>query len=87
MRGFRRVIYSGVTTNHLAELVERIVVQHGDLSGLYQVVAAPISKYDLLVGIREAFGLDVEIVPDEAEVSDRSMRGDKLRAAIGYEAP
>ena len=51
------------------------------------MVAAPISKYDLLVGIREAFGLDVEIVSDETEVSDRSMCGDKLRAAIGYEAP
>lgn len=87
VRGFRRVIYSGVTTNHLAELVERIVLRHPDLSGLYQVVAAPISKYDLLRSIRDACGLDIEIEPDETEVSDRSLRGEKLRAAIGYEAP
>jgi len=87
VRGFRRVIYSGVTTNHLAALVERIVLRHPGLSGLYQVAAAPISKYDLLVGIRDAYGLDIEVSPDDSEISDRSMRGDKLRAAIGYVAP
>ncbi|HYW45060.1 MAG TPA: SDR family oxidoreductase [Bryobacteraceae bacterium] len=87
VRGFRRVIYSGVTTNHLAELVERIVLRHPDLSGLYQVVSAPISKYDLLLAIRDAYRMDIEIAPDESEISDRSMRGDKLRAAIGYQAP
>lgn len=87
VRGFRRVVYSGVTTNHLAELVERIVAQHADLTGLYQVVSAPISKYDLLVAIRDAYGMDIEITPDDAERSDRSMRGGKLREAIGYRAP
>lgn len=87
VRGFRRAIYSGVTTNHLAELVERIVRRHGDLHGLYQVVSEPISKYDLLLGLREAYGLDIEIAPDDAEISNRGMRGDKLRAAIGYQAP
>jgi len=87
VRGFRRVIYSGVTTNHLAELVERIVLRHPGLTGLYQVVSAPISKYDLLLAIRDAYRMDIEIAPDESEISDRSMRGDKLRAAIGYQAP
>ncbi len=87
VRGFRRVIYSGVTTNHLAELVERIVLRHANLGGLYQVVSAPISKYDLLLAIRDAYGMDIEITPDETEISDRSMRGDKLRAACGYQAP
>ena len=87
VRGFRRVIYSGVTTNHLAALVERMVARHGDLSGLYQVVSTPISKYGLLAAIRDAYGLDIEISPDDSEISDRSMRGDRLRAAIGYGAP
>jgi dTDP-4-dehydrorhamnose reductase len=87
VRGFRRVLYSGVTTNHLAGLVERIVLDHGHLAGLYQVVSAPISKYDLLRSIRDAWRLDIEIEPDETEASDRSMCGEKLGAAIGYRAP
>jgi dTDP-4-dehydrorhamnose reductase len=87
VHGFRRVIYSGVTTNHLAELVERIVLHHPALAGLYQVAAAPISKHDLLCLVRDAYILDIEIVPDDTEISDRSMSGGKLRAAIGYVAP
>lgn len=87
VRGFRRVIYSGVTTNHMADLVGDIILNHSDLNGLYQVVSQPISKYDLLCLIRNAYSLDVDITPDEEERSNRSMSGEKLRRAIGYEAP
>ncbi len=87
VRGFRRVIYSGVTTNHLAALVIDIIRNHPDLSGVYQAVSRPISKYELLCLLREAYGLDVEIEPDDTEQSDRSMCGEKLRRTIGYEPP
>lgn len=85
--GFKRVIYSGVTTNQMATLVGDVIEKHTNLSGLYQVVADPINKHDLLSLIRDAYQLDVEIIPDEQVISDRSMKGDKLRAAIGYVSP
>jgi dTDP-4-dehydrorhamnose reductase len=87
IQGYRRVIYSGVTTNHLADLVADIIRNHSDLNGLYQVVSRPISKYDLLCLLRDAYWLNVEITPDDAEQSDRSMSGEKLYRAIGYRAP
>jgi dTDP-4-dehydrorhamnose reductase len=37
--------------------------------------------------LRDAYKLDVEIVPDEREVSDRSMAGEKFLRATGYEPP
>jgi len=87
VRGFRRVMYSGITTNEMAEVVSRVVRDSSGLSGLYQVVSEPISKYDLLCLIRDAYGLDVEVEPEDLEVSDRSMVGDLFRAASGYRAP
>jgi len=87
VRGFRRVIYSGVTTNYMADLVCRIVSEYPTLSGLYQVTGPAISKYDLLCMIRDAFRLDIKIVPDENEVSDRSMIGDRFLQATGYRSP
>ena len=87
VRGFKRVIYSGVTTNYMADLVYRIVSEHPTLSGLYQVSSTAISKYDLLCMIRDAFRLDIEIIPDEKEVSDRSMVGDAFLRATGYRPP
>ena len=69
----------------MADLVCRIVSEHPTLSGLYQVTSPAISKYDLLCMIRDAFRLDIEIVPDENEVSDRSMVGDAVLA--GHRLP
>jgi len=87
VRGFKRVIYSGVTTNYLADMVCRIVSEHPSLSGLYQVAGPAITKHDLLCMIRDAFRLDIEVVPDENEVSDRSMIGDRFLQATGYPSP
>lgn len=86
-KGFRKVIYSGVTTNHIAELVGKIIIDHPRLSGLYQVTAPPITKHDLLTRLRDAYNLDVEIVPDDSEISDRSMNGECFRKATGYREP
>lgn len=87
VKGFKRVIYAGVTTNQMAEVVTDVIRRDPPLSGLYQVVSDPISKYDLLCLLRDTYRLDIEIVPDETIVSDRSMKGDKLRDAIGYHSP
>ena len=85
--GIQRVIYSGVTTLELAELVTLIVLRFPALSGLYQVASEPISKYDLLCLLKDAFRVAVEIVPEDTTISDRSMKGDKLRQAMGYQCP
>lgn len=87
VKGFARVIYSGVTTNYLADLVGNLLSDHPALSGLYQVAGPAISKLRLLCMLRDAYKLDVEIVPDEREVSDRSMAGEKFVRATGYEPP
>ncbi|HWE86994.1 MAG TPA: SDR family oxidoreductase [Terracidiphilus sp.] len=87
VQGYRKSIYSGVTTNHLAEIVLDIVLHHPHLSGLYQIAAHPISKCDLLLLLKEAYALDVAICPVDGEESDRSMDGSKLSAAIGYDCP
>jgi dTDP-4-dehydrorhamnose reductase len=85
--GYHKVIYSGVTTNHLAELVAAIIADHPELNGLYQVASDPITKYDLLGLVRDAYKLDIRIEPNDREVSDRSMKCEKLRQAIGYQCP
>ena len=60
----------------------RIIADHPGLAGLYQVASAPIAKHDLLVRLRDAYRLSVDIAPDDGFFCDRSMRGDKLRDAI-----
>jgi dTDP-4-dehydrorhamnose reductase len=87
VRGYRKSIYSGVTTNHLAEVVAGIILHHPQLQGLYQVASVPISKYDLLCLLREAYALDVAIDPVDGEYANRSMDGSRFRGATGYVCP
>lgn len=87
VRGFTRVIYSGLTTNEFVPVVDRLITHHRGLSGLYQVASEPLSKHDLLRLIADAFRLDVRITPTAEPVSDRSFSGTKFTAATGYVAP
>lgn len=84
VRGFTQAWWSGVTTNHLARLVGEIITEHPYLSGLFHVSSGRISKYDLLCRVKAAYGLPIEVTPDDSFVCDRSLRGERLREAIGY---
>ena len=73
VHGYTQAIYSGLTTNALAHLIADLVEKHPDLSGLYHVASQPISKYELLVKIRNAMHLDIEIIPEREFFCDRSL--------------
>jgi dTDP-4-dehydrorhamnose reductase len=73
VRGFRRVMYSGVTTIEMAKVVARIIDDHPKLTGLFHVASEPITKHDLLGLVRDAYGLRIVIEPDDTEVSDRDL--------------
>ena len=87
VRGFRRAIFSGLTTEALAELLATLICEHRELTGIRHVASAPISKHDLLGMLREAYGLDVQIVADDEMICDRSLDGTKLERETGVRAP
>lgn len=87
VRGFRRAIFSGVTTLELARLVRDHVLPRPDLRGVYHVGAEAISKFDLLTLIGRIYGHDVPIEPDDTLVIDRSLDSSRFRLATGYRAP
>jgi dTDP-4-dehydrorhamnose reductase len=87
IRGYRRAIYSGVTSNYLADLVATIIKCYPDISGLYHVATEPISKYELLRLLRAAYAVDIAIEPSDDEVCDRSMLGAKFQQATGINLP
>lgn len=85
--GYTRAFYSGVTTNYMAELVGRIIREQPRLAGLHHVSSSIITKYELLLLLRQAFAMDVEISPDDSFFCDRSMRGERFVSATGYQTP
>lgn len=87
VRGFTRAIFSGLTTDELARVILRHILPNPGLHGVWQVSVAPISKHDLLVLLRDAYGRDIRIEPDASLVLDRSLDSTRFRAAIGYIPP
>jgi dTDP-4-dehydrorhamnose reductase len=87
VKGFTKAIFSGLPTVVLAELVRDVIVARPELHGLYHVAAAPIAKYDLLQLVAEVYGKQIDIVPSDALVIDRSLDAGRFHAATGYTAP
>ena len=87
IQGYRRAIFSGFTTPEMARIVGMLLSEHPRLSGTLQVSSAPISKYELLLLIRQVYGIDVEILPDDTVEIDRSLDSTRFRRLTGYEPP
>lgn len=87
VRGFTRAIFSGLPTNELVHVIIHHVLPHPELSGVWHVGAAPISKHDVLLLLREAYGRTIQILPDPEPVLDRSLDSSRFRAATGYTPP
>ena len=85
--GYTRAVYSGFTTRAMARIVRSILVDHPQLEGLWQVSSDPIAKYDLLLLMRDAYGLDVEVVPDDQVRIDRSLDSSRFRALTAFVPP
>jgi len=84
---FSRVIFSGLPTVVLAQIIRDYVIPKPKLFGVYHVAAEPISKFDLLKLIAEIYGKTIELIPVDRPVCDRSLNPARFYAATGYEAP
>lgn len=85
--GYRRAIFSGLTTTEMGRLIESILLKYPSASGLYQVSSDPISKYDLLTLIKRRLKLPIDIVPDDIFVCDRSLDSTRFRRDFRYTPP
>jgi dTDP-4-dehydrorhamnose reductase len=55
--------------------------------GLYHVSSEPISKYALLVLIRDTLGIKLQILEDKEFRCDRSLKSDRFRDEFRYTPP
>lgn len=87
VKGFRKAVFSGFTTNEMARIILKMLRDHPEASGVYQVSSAPINKFDLVSGIARRLKPDLAVVPDDAVVIDRSLDSSRFRALFAYTPP
>lgn len=87
VKGFTKAIYTGFTTLEMSRIIEKLLIEYPDASGVYHVSSDPINKYELLLLFREKLGHDIEIVPDDSFCCDRSLVSTRFRGDFNYTPP
>ena len=87
VKGFRNVMFSGLTTLELSRIITEYILPRPDLVGLLNISSVTISKFELLTLIAKCYHLPVEVVPDDTIVIDRSLDSTRFQSLTGYEPP
>jgi dTDP-4-dehydrorhamnose reductase len=84
VRGFKRAVFSGFTTAALADIIGNVISKHSQLRGVWHVAAEPINKFELLSLVKQAFGLNIEIMAEDSFICDRSLNAERFRRETGW---
>jgi len=87
VKGFTKAIFSGVPTAVLAQIMRDHVIPNPAMRGVWHVSAGPITKFDLLQLVAAEYGKDIQIVPYDQLVIDRSLDSSRFREATGWTPP
>ncbi|MDE2313577.1 MAG: SDR family oxidoreductase [Elusimicrobia bacterium] len=87
IKGFRKAIFTGLSTNRFAETIAALIADFPKLRGLYHVSSEAVSKYDLLLLMKEAYNVPVDIEPEDAFVCRRDLNGTRFEKETGLKAP
>ena len=85
VKGYDKAIFSGVTTLELSKILINVVLKKNSPSGLFQAASEPINKFKLLVLIKKVYEKDIEILPSDEIVINRSLDGSHFNNIFKYE--
>src|SRR5205814_719017 len=82
--GYTHAVFSGFTTLALGRIISNVMENYPQLCGVYQVSSDPVTKFDLLMGLRNTFNVPVEIEPRSDITIDRTLDSSRFRQATGF---
>ena len=87
IEGYQKAIFSGFPTVYLAQIIAYYILPNSSLSGLFHVSAKPIDKFTLLSLVADIYEHDIEIIPNNDVIIDRSLNSQKFRKLTGFVPP
>jgi len=87
IKGYSNVIYSGITTIKMAEIILLLIKDYPKLNGLFNISAKPISKYDLLNLFKINFHINTVIENDNSYISNKNLISNKIFSKIQMNQP
>jgi len=83
VKGYTHVKWSGVTTLECAKFIGWVI--NNDLNGLIHLFSEKISKYNLLNIVKEVYGKNIKINPDDSIKLDQTLNTSRLD--VNYNTP
>jgi dTDP-4-dehydrorhamnose reductase len=87
VNGYAHALFSGLTTLEIARVVEMILLNDVDTSGIWHLAGPKISKLELLGIFNKKLDLNLTITPDNSVICDRSLIGSALSAKLSFITP
>ena len=87
IKGYRKAIFSGLTTLELSNVILKYVLTDNSLNGIIHISNVPISKFDLLNLVSRVYKKSIIISPDDNLILDRSLNSRKFLEHSGYNPP
>lgn len=84
VKGYLNSIFTGFPTIEIADIIYKKIL-NSNLTGLYHVSSNPISKFDLLKIVNKIYGKNIEIIPFENKIENRSLNSEKFRNLTNYQ--
>lgn len=85
--GYSKVLYSGITTVRMGKILSKILNDGIHLSGIYNISSIPISKFQLLSKLSNAFDLNVDISENQNIKSNKVLISKKFTEITGIKPP
>tara|TARA_A100000164_G_scaffold382143_1_gene438953 strand:- start:5733 stop:6602 length:870 start_codon:yes stop_codon:yes gene_type:complete len=87
IKGYRKAIFSGLTTLELSNVILKYVLTNNTLNGIVHISNVPISKFDLLNLVSRIYKKSIIISPDDNLIIDRSLNSKTFIEKTGYIPP
>ena len=87
IEGYSKAFYSGITTVRMGMILNQILKNNLNLSGIYNISSTPISKFDLLIKLSNAFNLNVEVKQNTNNKSNKVLISEKFTEITGIYPP
>jgi dTDP-4-dehydrorhamnose reductase len=87
VQGYTKALFSGFTTYELSKIISDYIIPNKDLTGVYNISANTISKYELLQQIKQIYKKNTIIIPEDKTIIDRSLNSNALKNLLNYSPP
>ena len=85
--GYKKTIFSGLTTIALSDIIAEIIAGYPSLTGTCHIASEPTSKYDLLDLVKKTYGLTIALEPDETMINNRSLDASRFKRETTIKIP